>query len=232
MQSSSSYLIGGLLGCGVVVAGVAIPAQATLVMEFTEHHVAGSYDGSTSFNAVGAVTSFAEVSRFVPTTTTASFTTPPGMSPTGGGGLGGFHISLSVIGSGPTRTGTGTFVCTDITGADTISGSISGSWAYFSATDQIHFDGQLSGIVFTGPNFLGNNGSVISLTGLPPDLNGALVSLTTAGTGGFFNSAFSGADTGVDGQILTPPAVPLPPAVWTGAGALSGLAIIRRPRRR
>jgi hypothetical protein len=211
----------------LAVATIAGAAQASPVLEFTEHNLGGNYNGSTSFTASGFGSSFAEVTRFLPSTSTATFTTPPGMSATGGGGMGGFSLSLSVLGSGSTRTGTGTFTCYDVSGADRITGTISGTWSYFSGTDQIHFDGALSGVTYTGTTFTGNSGS-FSLLGLPTPGSGALVSLTTAGTGGFFNTAFQSATTGVDGQVLV---VPLPTAVWAGGAMLLGVVTSRRLRR-
>jgi len=219
-----------LLVGAVALAGLVGQASAnTVVIEFTEHDLAGSYSGA-SFNAVGDASAFAEVSRLVAATGVADFLSPPGLSANGGGGMGGFTLALSVLGSGTTRTGTGTFRCADVSGADVISGNVDGTWSYFSGTDQIHFDGELSGITLTGTTFVGNTGS-ISLAGLGTSLSGALVNLTTAGTGGFFNTSFSNAPTGVDGQILAPSSVPLPPAAFTGAAAFGGLMIFGRKRR-
>jgi hypothetical protein len=219
---------------GLWVSALAVSTATTIaraggtpvpVLEFTEHNLAGNYNATAGFTAFGRAGSFAEVTRFLPSSVTADFVTPPGMSPTGGGGLGGFSLSLSVLGSGPTRTGAGTFTCYDVTGADTITGSISGTWSYFAATDQIHFDGALSGVTDSGTNFVGNLGA-FPLAGLPLPANGALVSLTTAGTGGFFNTAFQGATTGADGQLVV---VPLPPG---GAALLAaGVALACRRRR-
>jgi hypothetical protein len=230
MASSLRSGAGVLLLGGAALVGFAGQASAnTVAIEFTEHELGANYNG-TSFTATGNGSSFAEVSRLVAALGAADFLSPPGMSANGGGGMGGFTLALSVTGSGTTRTGTGTFQCADVSGADLISGTVNGTWSYFSGTDQIHFDGELSGITLTGPNFVGNTGS-ISLAGLGTSLSGALVSLTTAGTGGFFNTPFSNAPTGVDGQILVPSPVPLPPAAMMGAAGIGGVLAIRRKRR-
>jgi hypothetical protein len=214
------------LAAASVVMAIAGAARASPVLEFTEHNLSGNYNGGTSFTAFGMAGSFSTVSRFLSPAGSASFATPPGMSATGGGGMGGFSLSLSVLGSGSTRTGTGTFTVSDVSGADTITGSIDGTWSYLSGTDQIHFAGELTDVTFTGTTFTGNTG-FFSLLGLPQPESGALVSLTTAGTGGFFNTSFQNATTGLDGQVL----IPLPPAVWTGGAMLVGVLVSRRRRR-
>ena len=221
------------LGAAFVVVFAGASAQATPLLELTPHHLSSAYSsGPQTFTAVGVAGSDMSVQRFLGSIGLAQFGPP--LNSGGGGGTGGFSLSLSVIPSGSHFTGTGSFTATDLHG-DTITASIdNGIWSS-AGGDQIFFTGDLSNAQFHNNSgtgiFNGNTGSFSFGDLLGQSFNGSIVSLTTTATGaGFFTHSFTGGDTGGDAQIQQP-TVPLPPAAWTGMATLVGVMVVRRLRR-
>lgn len=199
-------------------------ASADVVLTFGFTDTSGSYDGAGSFSAsavdAGALRTSGDVTSLFGAGGTAEF--DAGFA----GGTADFEVDLSV---GPvvagTRAGSGSFTITDADG-DTITGDISGDWIS-GGGDIVFFNGLLSdvflnatggGTTFDGPS---SGGFDMGIPGQP--LSGAFVTLFIATGSGFFDSAFSGVSTQVDGVVIPAPA---------GIMAIAGLGLMATRRRR
>lgn len=195
-----------------LLAGV---AQADVVLSFGFTDLSGSYDGASSFTANAVATpslsSTGDVTRI--SDGTAEFATGFASGPAD------FSMNLSVTPAGES----GTFTITDVTGANTITGDISGDWIS-GGGDIVYFNGLLSNVLLNGPgpSFDGTSGSFgMDIEGQP--LDGAFVTLFIATGSGFFDRAFQGVSTQVDGVVIPAPA---------GVMALAGLGLMAARRRR
>lgn len=195
-------------------------AQADVVLSFGFTDLSGSFTGSGGtgdFSATAvagpSLSSTGDVTRLSAPGGTAEFETGFASGPAG------FSMDLSV-GAGAES---GSFTITDVTGNNTIEGNISGDWIS-GGGDIVYFNGLLSGVTLNGPGptFDGTSGGFdIGIPGQP--LEGAFVTLFIATGAGFFEQAFSGVSTQVDGVVIPAPA---------GVMALAGLGLMASRRRR
>lgn len=196
-------------------------AQADVVLSFGFTDTSGSYDGVDTFTATavdsGLLQTSGDVTRLSAPGGTAEFAT--GFA----SGSGDFSVDLSVDNPGSPGE-TGSFTITDVTG-DTITGDISGTWLS-GGGDIVFFNGFLSNVFLNDTSgdgdFDGTSGAFgMDIDGQP--LEGAFVTLFIATGSGFFDSAFQGVSTQVDGVVIPAPA---------GVMALAGLGLMAARRRR
>lgn len=200
-----------------VVAAAGSAASADVILTFGFNDLVGSYDGASQFAAVsGAGSNFAtsgDLTSFVGLGGTANYL--PGFA------SGSVAVSIDVTNKvGNSADGSGSFSIVDADG-DVLSGTISGTWntpgfgVYF-------FDGLLTNVQFSNPASTFDGPSGGSFNTFAGNFEGALVQLFTAGSSGFFSSAWDDVAVLVNGNIVPAP----------GAAALAGLAGLVGLRRR
>lgn len=200
-----------------VVAAAGSAASADVILTFGFNDLVGSYNGGAQFSALSGTGSnystSGDVTSFVGAGGTANYL--PGFA------SGSVAVVIDVTNKvGNTADGAGSFSIVDADG-DTLSGTISGTWStpgfgvYF-------FDGLLTNVQFsnTASTFDGPSGG--SFNTFAGSFEGALVQLFTAGSSGFFDSAWRDVAVLVNGNIVPAP----------GAAALAGLAGLVGLRRR
>jgi hypothetical protein len=199
-------------------------AQADVVLSFGFTDTSGAYDGAGSFSAsavdAGTLRTSGDVTSLTGAGGTAEF--DAGFA----GATADFTVDLSVGAIvGGSRAGSGAFTITDADG-DTITGDIDGDWLS-GGGDIVFFNGFLSNVFLNdtglGGTFDGPSSGQFDMDIAGQPLEGAFVTLFIATGSGFFDSAFSGVSTQVDGVVVPAPA---------GVMALAGLGLMAARRRR
>jgi hypothetical protein len=210
-----------------LLAGVAGVAQADVVLTFGFTDTSGSYDGAGNFSASAVDSGVLKTSGDVTSLFGAGGTAEFDAGFASGGTMADFQMNLSVDtpGSPGPSTGSGSFTITDADG-DTIVGDITGNWLS-GGGDIVFFNGFLSNVFLNatggGTTFDGPSSGAFNM-GIPGQpLEGAFVTLFIATGSGFFDRAFSGVSTQVDGVVVPAPA---------GIMALAGLGLMAGTRRR
>jgi uncharacterized protein (TIGR03382 family) len=217
-----------VLGAAALVGCSELASATDVLVSMRYDSLAGSYNSALQqFNAhavdTAALRTTGAVSRLVPVTGTALF--QPGF--VSGPDLADFVINISVVGVGPVRSGSGTFVSKDRDG-DMIAGDVAGTWVY-GGPGFIFFNGTLSNVFVvpsgTEPQNATFDGSSSGSWNLalpaPMPYEGAIVQLVF-GAPSFFDADFTDRATGVNIQLVPAP----------GAMSLMGLGALAMFRRR
>lgn len=218
-----------LLAAAVLSTAGAASASTTF-LTFHYDNLAGAYNsttGSFTANAVaaGPFQSVGTVTELVPASNIASF--QPG---TLASATANFALSMSITGTGSTRSGIGSFTITDADG-DRITGDLNGSW--FNLGGSALFNGLLTNVVLhsdTDGLFEGTSGGAINFASLPGQspYEGAMVQLAAISSN-FFATSFSDVNTNTDGQLIV--TVPIPTSALAGLSGLALAGFIRARRR-
>ncbi|MFI4882652.1 MAG: PEP-CTERM sorting domain-containing protein [Phycisphaerales bacterium JB064] len=210
-----------IAAAGVAATAAVANAQAILTFGFTD--VSGSFTASDgSFAGSSDAATSGDVTRLASPGGTAVY--EPGFVGTGASDFS-FDIDVMITGAS-TADGSGTFTIVDVHG-ETLSGNLDGEFTQLMG-GAIAFEGTLSNVMFNdvsgdgtfdGPT-VGSFGTDLPGTG---PYTGALVQLFIDGSGGFFDSDFTGISTQVSGAVVPAPAS-------LALLGLGGLAAARRRR--